>query len=319
MRNKNLQPYIWILLSGFAFSWMAILTPLAGRTCPWPVVAIVRCLVPLIVISLWAKWDGVRLVLLGTPVLWMRSLAGSCSLIGTFSVLASVHVTGLQVTDIYTIVNIFPIWVALLSWPMFGRFPSGAVWLSVVSSIAGVAFIQGAELRTGNYAALIVVAVSLFTAVAMLGLNRLKDIDPRAIVVHFSATGLAFAVACYCLFPYREPPEAMELKHIFELIGIGLSATAGQYFLTRAFTAGDPARVSVASLSQFVMVLALDLIVLQNPLDWHKLLGIPLILGPTIWLMRERVKTSALVPDAAPEAPPEAAWAVETPVSSESR
>src|SRR5271166_1094946 len=115
MRNKNLQPYLWILISGFAFSWMAILTPLAGRACGWPVVAMVRCIIPLIIITLWAKWDGVKLVIWGTPVLWMRSLAGSCSLVGTFSVLASVHVTGLQVTDIYTIANIFPIWVALLS------------------------------------------------------------------------------------------------------------------------------------------------------------------------------------------------------------
>lgn len=310
MRNKNLQPYLWILLSGFAFSWMAILTPLAGRSCGWPVVAIVRCVIPLILISLWAKWDGVKLVLWGTPVLWMRSLAGSCSLVGTFSVLASVHVTGLHVTDIYTIANIFPIWVALLSWPMFGRFPSGAVWLSIVSSIIGVALIQGAELQTGNYAALIVVAVSLFTAIAMLGLNRLKGLDPRAVVVHFSATGLVFSVASYFIFPTAEPPEAFAVQHVLELIGIGLSASMGQYFLTRAFTAGDPARVSVASLSQFVMVLALDVLVLQNPLAWHKLWGIPLILGPTVWLMLQRVKTSTLVPEGPVAAKPEAHWAI---------
>jgi drug/metabolite transporter (DMT)-like permease len=270
----------------------------------------VRCLVPLIMISLWARWAGVALVVWGTPVLWMRSLAGSCSLVGTFSVLASVHFTGLQVTDIYTIANIFPIWVALLSWPMYGRFPSGVVWLSIVSSIIGVALIQGAQLQTGNYAALIVVAVSLFTAIAMLGLNQLKGLDPRAVVVHFSATGLIFAVASYLIFPTAEPPEPFDVTHLLELIGIGLSAAAGQYFLTRAFTAGDPARVSVAFLSQFVMVLLLDALVLQNPLDWNKVWGIPLILGPTVWLMVQRVKTPALVPEESVTARPESQWAI---------
>jgi drug/metabolite transporter (DMT)-like permease len=321
MRNKNLQPYLWILISGFAFSWMAILTPLAGRSCGWPVVAMVRCIIPLILITLWAKWDGVKLVVWGTPVLWIRSLAGSCSLVCTFSVLASVHVTHLQVTDIYTIANIFPIWVALLSWPMLGRFPSGIVWLSIVSSILGVALIQGAELQTGNYAALLVVAVSIFTAVAMLGLNRLKGLDPRAVVVHFSATGLVFAVAAYFIFATPESPEAFEVHHLVELIGIGLSASMGQYFLTRAFTAGDPARVSVASLSQFVMVLLLDVLVLQNPLDWHKLWGIPLILGPTVWLMLRRVKTSVLVPEGPAEARPDAQWAIraDSTISSETK
>jgi drug/metabolite transporter (DMT)-like permease len=316
MRNKNLQPYLWILLSGFAFSWMAILT---GRSCGWPVVAMVRCVIPLILVSLWAKWDGVNLIAWGPPVLWMRSLAGSCSLVGTFSVLASVHATGLQVTDIYTIANIFPIWVALLSWPMYGRFPSAVVWLSIVSSIAGVTLIQGAELQTGNFAALIVVAVSLFTAIAMLGLNRLKGIDPRAVVVHFSATGLIFSIASYFIFPSAEPTEAFGVNHPLELIGIGLSAAAGQYFLTRAFTSGDPARVSVASLSQFVMVLLLDVLVLGHQLDWKKLWGIPLILGPTVWLMLQRVKTSALVPEETIAVRPETQWAIhaDATVSSE--
>lgn len=284
---------------------MAILTPMAGRACGWPVVAMVRCLVPLIVVALWAKWDGVKLVIWGTPVLWMRSLAGSCSLIGTFSVLASVHDTGLKVSEIYTIVNIFPIWVALLSWPMFGRFPTGAVWLSIVSSVVGVAAIRGADLTSAenvasaNYAALVVVAVSFFTALAMLGLNRLKAVDPRAVVVHFSGTALVFAVLAYFVFPVNEPPEAFDVRHLIELIAIGLSASVGQYFLTRAFTEGDPARISVASLSQFVMVLILDVLVLRDPLNWHQLLGIPLIAGPTLWLMLQRVKTSVLVPDEA--------------------
>ncbi len=100
--------------------------------------------------------------------------------------------------------------------------------------------------------------------------------------MHFSATGLAFAAASYFIFPTRTSPEAFEITHALELIGIGLTASMGQYCLTRAFTSGDPARVSVASLSQFVMVLVLDVLVLQNPLDWHKLWGIPLILGPTV-------------------------------------
>lgn len=321
MKNSTLQPYFWILISGFAFSWMATLAPLAGQGCGWQVVAIVRCAIPLVVVACWARWDDARLVVWGTPVLWMRSLAGSCSLVGTFFAFSL-----LPLTDIYTIANIFPIWVALLSWPMLGRFPSGVVWLSIFSSIAGVALIQGAELQAGNYAALIVVAVSIFTAIAMMGLNRLKDFDPRAVVVHFSATGLAFAVLCYFIFPTVPPVEAFDWPHLLELIGIGITASIGQYFLTKAFTAGDPAKVSVASLSQFVFVLVLDILVLGHALDWNKLWGIPLILGPTIWLMMQRVTTSDLVPEPTGDtAPPavqvETTWAVraDSAVSSESK
>jgi drug/metabolite transporter (DMT)-like permease len=287
-----MQPYLWILISGFAFSWMATFAPLAGQGCSWQVVAIVRCAIPLVLIAVWAKWDGVKLTLWGSPVLWMRSLAGSCSLVGTFYVFG----TGMPLTDIFTISNTFPIWVALLSWPMLGKMPSGIVWLSILSSIAGVALIQGAQLQEGNLTVLVVVAVSIFTAIAMMGLNRLKHLDPRAVVVHFSATALVFAILSYFIFPTETPPASFDWTHLLELLAVGVSASVGQYFLTRAFTAGDPARVSVASLSQFVMILFLDTLVLNHPLDPHKLWGIPLILGPTIWLMTRRLKTSALAP-----------------------
>lgn len=290
MKHPSLKPYLWILISSFAFSWMATLAPLATKGCNWQLVAVVRCGIPLVLITLWAKWDGVKFVAWGPPVLWLRSLAGSCSLVGTFYALAH-----MPITDIYTISNIFPIWVALLSWPMLGRMPSGLVWLSIASSIVGVALIQGAELQDGNLAALVVVAVSIFTALAMMGLNRLAHLDPRAVVVHFSATALVFATGCYFIFPHEPAPEPFNGTHLAELLAVGVTASIGQYFLTRAFTAGDPAKVSVASLTQFVFILVLDITVLGNPLNPHKLWGIPLILGPTVWLMMQRVKTSELV------------------------
>jgi drug/metabolite transporter (DMT)-like permease len=292
VNNKTLQPYLWILISGFAFSWMVTLAALAGRGTPWQIVAIVRCAIPLVIISLWAKWDGVPLVLIGTPTLWLRSIAGSCSLVGTFYVIGA----GMKNTELYTVANIFPIWVALLSWPVLGRMPSGVVWLSIASSIVGVVILHGTEINADTFNVVIVVGVSMFTAVAMMGLNRLKNYDPRAIVVHFSLTALLFACVSMVLLPAKESSESLDITHLLELIGMGAAATVGQYFLTKAFTAGDPARVSVATLSQFVFVLILDVLVLNSTLQWHKLWGIPLILGPTIWLMLRRVKTSALVP-----------------------
>lgn len=287
-----MKPYLWILISGFAFSWMAALAHLTGRACGWQTVAIVRCAVPLLLLLIWSKWDGVKLTLWGSPYLWVRSLAGSCSLVGTFY--AFNH---LPLTEIYTIANTFPVWVALLSWPMLGQMPTGLVWLSIASSIVGVFVLQGPQLQDGNPAALVVVAVSVLTAIAMMGLNQLKHLDPRAVVVHFSATALVFATAALCVFPMEAAKEIFNWTHAVELSLVGVTATIGQYFLTRAFTAGDPAKVSVASLSQFVMIFVLDTTVLGHSIEISKLWGIPLILGPTIWLMTRRIKSSALAPE----------------------
>lgn len=321
MSNKTLQPYIWILLSGFSFSWMVIFARLAGSVTNWQILAISRCAIPLVIIAAWAKWDGAKLVFGGSRILWIRSLAGSLSLVGTFYVIGTKL---LSVTDIYTISNIFPIWVALLSWPILGRFPNGSVWLSIACSIAGVVLIQGSELNGGPYGALIIVGVSFFTAVAMMGLNQLKNLDPRAVVVHFSATALVVSLVCVAILPWEEPvamTAEVTSQVILLLVGIGVTASVGQFFLTKAFTSGDPARMSIATLSQFVFVFVLDILVLDSRLVWEKLWGIPLILGPTLWLMLQRVKTSTLVPESTSESlhAAESDWAVraDSAVSSE--
>src|SRR5262249_38157426 len=142
------------------------------------------------------------------PTLWMRSVAGSCSLVCTFYALHR-----LPLTEVYTIANMFPIWVALLSWPLLGRPPARSVWLCVASGVAGVFVIFQPRFATGDYTLLIVVAVSLFTALAMMGLHHLQHLDPRAIVVHFSTTALAFAVAAALLLPPSATTADFGLSH----------------------------------------------------------------------------------------------------------
>ena len=275
-----LRPYLWMLVGSFSFSWMGALAHDLNRSLDWQVVAISRSFIPLVIVGAWAIATGIRLVFWKPAILWMRSLAGSCSLIGTFFALKH-----LPISDVFTLTNMFPVWVALLAWPMLGKFPSAKVWLSVACGAAGVILIQRPHLAEGNFAALVAVSVSLFTALAMIGLHRLKGIDTRAVVVHFSATSLLFATAAYFLFPRRSEPLALDWWQIRDLVGVGLTATLGQICLTTAFTTGDPAKISVVGLTQIVFALILDATILGHPLEPEKLLGIPLVIGPTAWLM----------------------------------
>lgn len=296
MKKKSLRPYLWMLAGSVAFSLMGTMTQLAGRGCSWQVTAVVRALVPLLLVALWARMAGARLVAWGPPVLWMRSLAGSCSLVMAFYVMSR-----LPLTEVYTISNMFPLWVALLSWPLLGKLPSPAIWLSVFSGVAGVVVINlDGDLPAGDPALLIAVAGSLFTALAMMGLHQLKHLDPRAVVVHFSGTALAFALVAALAFDAPEAAEPFAWTHALMLVGVGVTAAAGQYCLTRAYTHGEPARVSVVGLSQILMALVLDLTVLGHELKPQQLLGIPLILIPTAWLMLLPARRSKPAPHLEP-------------------
>src|SRR5206468_222665 len=99
------------------------------------------------------------------------------------------------------------------------------------------------------WAVLIALASSFCTGFAMIGLHRLRDIDPRAIVVHFSAVACLFTLAALWFFPRTAHPEHLAPQTIgVMMVAIGLSATAGQLLLTYSFANGSPARVSVIGL-----------------------------------------------------------------------
>lgn len=270
------------MLSGsLAFALMGGLAHALGPRCDWQLIALARCAIPLLLVLAWAKASGVRLVFFRPRTLWVRSIAGSISLLSTFFAL-----TRLPVSDVYTLTNMFPIWVAVLSWPLLGELPPGHVWLSVASGVLGVVLIQQPHLAKGDFALLIAVAASFSTAVAMLGLHRLRGIDTRAIVVHFSAVALLMCIACFFLFerPVRLDA-AWDEWTLLMLLGLGALATVGQLFLTKAFTAGHPAKVSVVGLSQIIFAMALDVSVLGNSFGWMTLLGIVLVVAPTAWLL----------------------------------
>ncbi|MFM7868488.1 MAG: hypothetical protein ACKPHU_30090, partial [Planctomycetaceae bacterium] len=80
------------------------------------------------------------------------------------------------------------------------------------------------------------------------------------------------------------------------LLGVGLGATVGQLLLTRAFATGAPARVSVVALSQVAFAMVIESILWQRSYEAATLLGIGMVLGPTVWmLLRRNVRKSESV------------------------
>src|ERR1700680_4102077 len=106
-------PYGWMLFGALAFSMMASLTHALGPVCDWQIIAISRTALALPFALLLSLEAGAKLVFWGPRALWVRSIAGSVSLVSPFYAL-----TQLPVADVLTLTNIFPIWVALLSWPL---------------------------------------------------------------------------------------------------------------------------------------------------------------------------------------------------------
>jgi drug/metabolite transporter (DMT)-like permease len=277
-----------MLLGSACFAVMGALTSHLGESMTWPVLALARAALPLIFVVVLALSAGVRLVLLRAPrILWLRSIAGSISLLSTFYALPR-----LPIAEVYTLTNMFPIWVALISWRLMRQAPPWHLWLGIASAIAGVVLIQQDPSHgdVWNSAVLVALGASVWTAVAMLGLNRLQGIDPRAIVVHFSAVSLLFALGCWLLVSDDRPLAGAlpGVDVLWRLLAIGLTATVGQLCLTRAFVKGSAPKVSVVGLSQVVFAAFLGWTVLHQSVRLLAVAGMVLVIAPSAWIILHR-------------------------------
>jgi drug/metabolite transporter (DMT)-like permease len=278
-------PYLWMLCGSFSFAWMGALAHVLGPSCDWRVIALARAALPLLLTLVLACAAGVRLPVLRPPALWLRSGAGSVSMLCTFYAL-----TRLPTHVVLAINNTFPIWVAILAWPILGHKPPPSVWVAVLTGVAGVVLIQRPfeheALDFRNVAALIAVAATLFIALAMIGLYQVRSLDPRAIIVHFS--GVALVVCLGSLLVTGEVAVVGELARpstAWVLLLVGLAATAGQVFLTKAYSGSSPTKVSIIALSQIVFALFLDLTFGERDFHPLTLLGVVLVIAPTAWVI----------------------------------
>jgi drug/metabolite transporter (DMT)-like permease len=272
-----------MVCGSLAFALMATMAHALGSDwdCDWRVIAVSRTFLAMVFATALTLAAGARLVFWGPRSLWIRSIAGSISLVCTFFAF-----TRLPVSHVLTLTNTFPIWVALLSWPLLRERPPARIWLFIASGILGVYLIQKPHLAEGNFASLIALGSSVSTAVAMIGLHRLHYIDPRAIVVHFSTVSLLFCIASFFFMDGAIlMGNALEGWPLGMLLGVGITATIGQLFLTKAFAEGDPSKVSVVGLSQIVFAVLLEESLGKQAIDATTLLGMGLVLVPAGWLM----------------------------------
>jgi drug/metabolite transporter (DMT)-like permease len=288
-------PYVWMLCGSLSFTFMGTLAHILRLYCDWQVIALARTGLALLFALLMAWAAETDLVLWRPRILWVRSTAGSISLVCTFY-----SFTQMPLADVLTMTNLFPVWVAILSWPIEGEIPSWGVWLSVLSGVGGVVLIQQPRFAQGEYSALAALAASFATAIAMMGLHRLHNVEPWAIVAHFSGVGVLFCVVALAvgksIFAWPAPGSAAEEEALdptrlssawvwVMLLAVGISATIGQLFLTKAFIAGAPARVSVVGLTQVVFALAVDAVLFGVEVGPRKIIGTFLIVIPTACMM----------------------------------
>jgi len=295
--------------SAFCFATMGALTHALEARCNWLVVALVRALVMLATAATLARLAGAPLAFRRPRALWVRSLAGSFSLVCNFYALAK-----LPVADAVTLMNVQPLWVVLLAAVLAGRRPGLSVALGVACGLCGVALIERPHLSGDRLAAGVALISSFSSAVAMMGLHRLRHLDNRAVVAHFAGVASLVSSAWLLGRGTTLSPGFWEPGTLGMLLGVGVTGTLGQVLLTRAYSSGSPGKVAVVGLTQVIFALGFDVAIWGRGVTPPALLGFALVLAPTTWLSIRAARALPQTPDGVEEEAETILPASETPV-----
>lgn len=271
-----------MLFGSLAIAVMATCTHALAERCHWELVAAVRAGLALVIATGLALQAKVHLAVWRPRTLWLRSIAGTVSLLCMFYALPR-----LPISDVLVLMCMFPVWVALLSWPVLGAVPTRDAWIAIAVGLCGVALVAQPHFSDARpLAALAALCASFSTSVAMIGLHRLHDVDPRAIVAHFSGVSFLACLAVLAIDTTRSVAQSnLGGTTLLLLAGVGVFATTGQLFLTKAFAAGPPARVSVVALTQVGFAMVFDAVIWKHTFGFLSLCGIGLVMAPTAWLL----------------------------------
>jgi len=278
---------LYILGSSLSLATMGAMTHSVGSRCDWLIIALVRAVMMLTTSASLAVSSGSELVVWRPRSLWVRSLAGSCSLVCNFYAL-----TRLPIADAITLFSIQPLWIVLITALILRRPPTRGEFLGVACGLTGVVLIEQPHLSGDRLAAMVALLSSVSSAVAMLGLHRLRQIDSRAVVAHFAGVASLISLVWLILRQDVLSPGLLEPMTWVYLLGIGATGTIGQILLTKAYAVGAPAKVAVVGLAQVVFAMIFDVVLWGRYLDPIGLIGFALVMAPTTWLSIRSAQSS---------------------------
>lgn len=204
-----------------------------------------------------------------------RSLAGSIALLMNFYV-----VLHLPLATASTLQNTSAIFLGLLSIIILKQKPSLMAWLSLILGFIGVVILLKPATGGDTFAMLIGLASGAISGYAYLQVRELSLLGEPAwrIVFYFSllSTIIAGLLALYFGF------SPVTLANLPYIIGIGVTALAGQLLMTYAYQVGQKFVVATLSYMTVVFALLFGVWLFGERLDWVSLLGIGVIVASGI-------------------------------------
>lgn len=275
-----------MIAGAFFFSVMSLGVKLAGQRVPSQEIVLVRGVLTVLLSYGLLRRAGVPIWGNRPGVLLLRGLLGFAALSCFYYAL--VH---LPLADATVLQYTNPVWTVLLAaWLLGERTRRGEIAL-VLASLLGVVLIArpsalfgGAAARLDLFAVGVALAGAVFSAAAYVTVRNLGRTEhPLVIVFYFTLVTVPASLPAVALEAVWPTPMEWAV-----LLGIGLSAQAGQVYLTRGLQLEPAGRATAVAYLQVVFAGLWGLMVFGERPDAWAIGGALVILGSTLALSRAR-------------------------------
>jgi S-adenosylmethionine uptake transporter len=297
------RPYqpLWMLAAALMFALMGVCVKFAAVHYSAIELVAYRGVISTLVIFVWARAAGVSLRTQRAGMHAWRGIVGAVSLLAWFYALAFLPLATAMTLNYMSSVWIaaFVVGGALLYGHGTGH-SHGGLFATILAGFGGVVLVLRPALESNQlWPGLIGLMSGVTAALAYLqvtALSRAGEPDLR-VVFYFAlfAMVMGFAGALFAGF------SSWSFQHALWIVPIGLLASLGQLFMTRAYASGATLLVANLQYSGVVFAALLGLLVFADRLPLMAWGGILLIIGSGIaaTLLRSRALPATL------QSPPE--------------
>ncbi|XVL10630.1 DMT family transporter [Staphylococcus xylosus] len=277
--NPKVKGIIAILISAVGFSFMSVFFRLVGDL-PVYQKSLARNLVAMFIpmYFIFKYKQPLFGKLSSQPLLISRSTLG---LIG---VLLNIYaIDHMILSDADTLMKLNPFWTILLSLIFLNEKVRNYQFIAMIVAIAGMLFVVKPEFSSSMFPAIAGLLSGIFAASAYTCVRALSTREaPYTIVFYFSFFSIIVLIP-FTIFTF----EPMTMTQVWYLIGVGLSAAAGQIGITLAYSYAPAKDISIFTYASIIFTALFGFILFGESPDFYAVLGYMIIIASSYYMFEK--------------------------------
>ena len=275
--NRPMAGAVYLLIASTGFALMAGSVKAAGEVVGTFTVVLARSLVILLVLAPVMRWRRIPLLTRSHPLLYLRCLFGTCTLLFYYFALQRA-----PFAEVVVLVNTAPLFMPILGILFLGERPKPLLIVLQLVGFAGVVAIMGPQLEQLDWGLLFALIAAFSTALAMTCLKKLTARErPMTLVFTFALWTAIVGLPWGC----RVAPSDLNAAWV-PLVLTGVFAFVGQLFITQALACSAAGVVMLLSYFGVFLAFALGLLIWGETASTRSVCGALLVLaacGLTSW------------------------------------